>query len=84
MSTASVDVFSLALALPESQRLALATELLHSVKPPGVLSIDDPGFKEEIQRRRAEIDSGTATMIDGDTAMAQIRETLRQRRAGRQ
>ena len=51
MSTAH-DVLKSALALPESERILLATELLDSIPgtPPG-LSIDDPGFEIELERR---------------------------------
>ena len=52
MSTAHDNVLKSALALPESDRILLATELLDSLgcTPPG-LSIDDPGFETELDRR---------------------------------
>lgn len=81
MSTVSShELIDMALLLPESDRLQIAGELLASVKPPGVMSVDDPGFIEEIQRRCEEIDAGTAVLVDYETAMAGIRESLKARR----
>lgn len=52
MSTAHDDVLKSALSLPESDRIRLATELLDSLPgtPPG-LSIEDPDFLKELERR---------------------------------
>jgi hypothetical protein len=78
MHTASpAEVISLALALPESARLEVAAELLASVKPPGVLSADDPGFAEEIRRRCNEVDAGKAELLDYQESMARIRANLK-------
>jgi hypothetical protein len=73
----SAEIISLGLALPESARLEVAAELLASVKPPGELSVEDPGFADEIRRRCAAIDAGTAELVDYDAAMARIRNKLR-------
>jgi hypothetical protein len=70
------EVISLALALSESDRLEVAAELLASVKPPHVLSVEDPGFAEEIRRRCADIEAGTAKLLDYDESMARIRASL--------
>jgi hypothetical protein len=64
------------LALPEADRLHIAAELLASVKPPDVLSVEAPGFVEEIRRRCAAIDAGTAELADYYAAMARIRSKL--------
>lgn len=80
MSTASpYELLDLALALPEDDRLRIASELMASVKPPGLLSADDPGFLEEIQRRSDEIAGGTAKLVDADEAIQQMRAALRRR-----
>jgi hypothetical protein len=52
MSTAHDDILKSALSLPESDRIRLATELLDSFPgtPPG-LSIEDPEFLKELERR---------------------------------
>lgn len=61
-TTSPASVIGLALALPEADRLQIAAELLASVKPPGVLSVEDPAFADEIRRRCAAIDAGTAEL----------------------
>lgn len=52
MSTSHAEILKSALSLPESDRILLATELLDSIEgtPPG-LSVDDPNFEAELQRR---------------------------------
>jgi hypothetical protein len=75
----SHQLIDLALTFPESDRLLIAGELLASVKPPGVMSVEDPGFIEEVQRRCEEIDSGTAELVDYESAMARIRGSLKAR-----
>jgi hypothetical protein len=79
-TTTPTSVINLALALPESDRLHIASELLASVKPPGVLSVEDLGFAEQIRRRCAAIDAGTADLVDYDAAMARIRSVLSSKR----
>lgn len=64
------------LALPESERLAVADQLLASVKPSGVLSEDDPNFEQELQRRIKEVDSGRAVLIDGEVSLKLARQRL--------
>jgi hypothetical protein len=43
-------IFEAALRLPESERLDLATRLLDTV-PPEIMSVDDPDFIVELERR---------------------------------
>jgi hypothetical protein len=43
-------IFEAALNLPENERLDLAARLLDTV-PPGIMSIDDPEFIAELDRR---------------------------------
>jgi putative addiction module component (TIGR02574 family) len=43
-------IFEAALNLPDSERLALATRLLDTV-PPEIMSIDEPEFIAELDRR---------------------------------
>jgi hypothetical protein len=76
----SHQLIDLALMLPESDRLQIAGELLASVKPPGVMSVEDPGFIEEIQRRCDELDAGTVELLDYETVMARLRESLQARK----
>jgi hypothetical protein len=44
------NILQAALSLPESERLDLAARLLDTV-PPGALSMDDPSFIAELDRR---------------------------------
>lgn len=44
------SILQAALSLPESERLDLAAQLLDTV-PPGALSMDDPDFIAELDRR---------------------------------
>jgi putative addiction module component (TIGR02574 family) len=44
------SIFEAALNLPDCDRLALATRLLDTV-PPEIMSIDDPEFIAELDRR---------------------------------
>jgi putative addiction module component (TIGR02574 family) len=61
MSVAHDEVLKFALALTESERIRLATELLDSIpgKPPG-LSTEEPDFLHELERRAADPSPGIA------------------------
>lgn len=50
------------LALPEEQRMEIVDLLLETLPeeaPPGVLSMDDPGFYDELDRRAADTNRET-------------------------
>lgn len=64
------DVYAHALALPEKDRLDLSAELLASVRVPGIMSEDDPGFAEEIRRRMERVRSGESEGIPSEEVMA--------------
>ena len=51
-------IFEIAMNMPENQRLDLAIRLLDTVRPPNLLSLDDPGFLDELDRRASD-DSGS-------------------------
>lgn len=74
MSTVD-DVFTQALALPVSQRAALAQQLLHSLEP------DDPdaedAWADEIQARSDKVHSGNYVAHDWREAVEDIRRGLR-------
>jgi hypothetical protein len=76
----SNELLSQALALPEDARIQLAGQLLASVKPPGALSVEDPGFEAELRRRIKSIDDGSAMLLSADEAIASIRESLAENR----
>jgi putative addiction module component (TIGR02574 family) len=62
-------------ALPPEDRIRLAEELLASVQEvdPEV----EAAWEEEIRRRVAEIDNGTATLIPADEVFAEVRRLLK-------
>jgi putative addiction module component (TIGR02574 family) len=78
MSPAAANVLSSALALPETERLKIATALLDSAdEPPGMKSPEE--WEAEIARRSAEIDAGTVILIPWEV----VRDRARQRLASR-
>jgi hypothetical protein len=58
MQLSSDAIFEAAMALPENERLDLASRLLDTV-PPGITSTDDPDFIAELDRR---FNDGSATI----------------------
>ena len=77
MGTSTARVFDDALALPADERLALVDVLLGSLNAP-----IDPQiarlWEDEAERRVAQIDSGEATLVDGETAFSRLRAKYRQ------
>jgi len=80
MSTIASDLLSAAMSLPESDRASIAYELLHSLKPPGILSEDDPGLLEELERRSAALDRDPSLGIPFEEVDRRIRQKLAERR----
>ena len=77
MSPAAASVLSSALALPESERLEVASALFDSADAmPGMRT--EAEWEAEIARRSAEIDAGTVQMIPWEV----VRDRARQRAAG--
>ena len=65
------------LSLPEDNRIRLVSTLLESLPTPGgVMEEGTPEFEAELDRRCAEIDNGTATLVPYETVMQQIRDML--------
>lgn len=60
-----------ALSLPEPDRQSLAMELLESIKGDGGF-LESPAWREELARRRAEVESGEADLLDWDEARKEI------------
>lgn len=77
MSTEPAKVFDVALSLPEGDRARLAYKLLQSLKPPSALSVEDPGFEDELQRRAEAYDAGETSASDWDTVAGRLRQALR-------
>lgn len=64
-----------ALMLPESDRAELAHELIKSLDAPADTGVAD-AWEKEILHRLAEIDSGTAKLIDRDEFRRRIHARL--------
>lgn len=83
MSTArSNDLWSQALALPEIERLNLAQDLMASVKPTGIISVDDPDFEDVLAQRQQQLRDGTAATFSAEETIAAMRQAIREQ--GRQ
>jgi putative addiction module component (TIGR02574 family) len=76
MGTNTARVFDDALALPVDQRLELVDVLLGSLNSP-IDPVIERLWAEEAERRVAEIDSGEATLIDGEEAFSRLRAKYR-------
>jgi putative addiction module component (TIGR02574 family) len=75
MTTA--QVYGTALALPEESRAELAYQLLQSLKPPAVLSDEEPGFSAELERRVEANEAGDTSASDWEQVSARLRQTLK-------
>jgi putative addiction module component (TIGR02574 family) len=67
------DLLDQALDLPRPERAALALDLLASLDEP----LEDPAdvetaWRDEIERRVAEVESGVATLVDWDSVRADL------------
>ena len=71
------DLYTAALALPESARAELAHKLIVSLgKSPGIWSIDDPGFEAELERRWQAYKSGEMPAYDWKEVVSRVRASL--------
>lgn len=75
MSQLAEELSRKARSLPPEERVQLAEELLATVQEPDAEV--DTAWDEEIKRRVAEIDSGTAKLIPADEVFAEIRRLLK-------
>jgi putative addiction module component (TIGR02574 family) len=66
------NILAAALRLPEKERAELATELLASLCPAGVLHEDDDGFAAEVERRAERVRSGESPGLDWDEVLAEL------------
>jgi putative addiction module component (TIGR02574 family) len=75
MSSLVDELSHKARALPPEERVRLAEELLATVQE--VDEEVEAAWDEEIRRRIAEIDSGTAKLIPAEEVFAEVRRLLR-------
>jgi putative addiction module component (TIGR02574 family) len=45
------EIFDAVMKLPEDLRLELVDRLMDALSPEGIMSVDDPGFRDELERR---------------------------------
>lgn len=77
MNSVALDrVRSEALRLPEAERAELAHELVVSLDG-GVDSDADEAWDTEVVRRLAEIDSGSAALVDRETLRLRMRTRIK-------
>jgi len=72
MGAGTARVFDDALALPVDQRLELVDALLGSLNSPIDPQIERL-WAEEAEHRVAQIESGEATLVDGEEAFSRLR-----------
>jgi putative addiction module component (TIGR02574 family) len=65
-------VLKLAEELPEDERVELAREILRGL-PDGVDELEDDLDRDELRRRIAAVQNGTATLIPWDEAREMVR-----------
>jgi len=80
MNLSVADILAAAMSLPEEDREALAVQLLRSLRPPGVLSEDDPNFFAELDHRVDALERGETKARDWEEVSRELRQQLRQRR----
>ncbi|MBI5760730.1 MAG: addiction module protein [Planctomycetales bacterium] len=54
MQSATANLLDAALKLSDEERSALALRLMESLPPEGILTVDDPDFEAELERRFAD------------------------------
>jgi putative addiction module component (TIGR02574 family) len=77
MHTDERSIFDQALALPAEQRLRLVDALLSSLNAP-ISQEAERVWREEAERRVAEVEMGKAELIEGEAAFARLRAKYRQ------
>jgi putative addiction module component (TIGR02574 family) len=75
MSSLIDELSRKARALPPEERIRLAEELLSSVQDSD--EEIEAAWAEEIERRLAEVESGTAKLIPAEEVFAEIRRLLK-------
>jgi putative addiction module component (TIGR02574 family) len=80
MSNAVPDILAAALSLSDGDRASLAYELLVSLKPPGVMSDNDPRLGEELQHRLDAHAADPSSAMELDEVTRRVRQALQERR----
>jgi len=77
MAVAAEKIVAEALGLPRPARVLLVGQLLNSLSGEVDPTVEDAHLNE-IRRRRKSVNSGAATLVDGDHALQGARAALRQ------
>lgn len=81
MSTDLPSIFAVALTLPDNERADLAFQLINSLPVPGIPIEQDVQFKDELERRLADFDSGITTPSCIDEVSERMRAALANRKS---
>ncbi len=73
------DILAAALSLPDGERANIAYELLQSLKSPGIMDEDDPGFADELQRRLDAHDADPTQADDWENVSKRIHAAIEKR-----
>ena len=73
MSALAEKIYHEVLDLPAEERLSLMDRLLHvgNIQPDATI---DAAWCEEVQRRDQQIESGSASLIPGETVLERLRK----------
>jgi putative addiction module component (TIGR02574 family) len=80
MSTVN-EVLSAAMALPPSDRAAIANRLFESLDEADVQPELHPEWEAELSARANAIVEGTAVLVDGESAVEELRRSLARKNA---
>ena len=72
MSVDPANLLDAALTLSDTERAGLAYQLLRSLKPPTVMSEDDPALEAELDRRVDAYERGESAAEDWDDVSQQL------------
>jgi hypothetical protein len=77
------EIQAAAMSLPVLERERLGMLLLESSRPPGIMSEDDPGFLEELERRSAALDRDPSLGVPFEEVSLRLRQKLKDGRNSR-
>jgi hypothetical protein len=72
----AASLFSLAVALPERERVELAQKLIGSLETASPPVVSTPSLADEIAARRARVQAGQYSALDWRESIDQIRTQL--------
>lgn len=76
MSVDPASILDAALTLSDTERAGLAYRLLCSLRPPTVISDEQPAFEAELERRVDAYESGQSVAADWQDVSQRLRDRL--------